>query len=410
MNIDSIIKKLIIRYPFGDITTRLKFKENLDIDTAATDGNVVYYNPNFVSELTESQRVFLFGHEIMHVAFNHLLRKKDKNPHYWNVATDAVINAILKSEGWESIPGIVDMPEALQRSAEEVYEMIINDKYLQQKYSQEGHDSHNIWDDAIKREEGEKQEKQGNQQDKQQKTQEQKSEQEIFKENTAQRKQENKKYLEKLKSESRKIENNIESANLHISWQNVLLRMMRKVCHSDFVLNNQRKIITIGENGEEHKLWTYKLENFPKIEIEIVLDTSGSISDELLRSFLRECKQVIEKVRQSEAEYSVKVGCFDTEFYGFTKLRNTRDIEKMEFKGHGGTDFNVAVDAFSNKTTCKIIFTDGFSSIPRNDPKDIIWIVFGRDDFKPNGTVISISKEQRHELENSSASLLLEDR
>ena len=54
-------------------------------------------------------------------------------------------------------------------------------------------------------------------------------------------------------------------------------------------------------------------------ETEIVLDTSGSIDDKLLRNFLRECKNILNF-------YKIKVGCFDTKFYGFTEIKNMKDI------------------------------------------------------------------------------------
>ena len=46
-NIDSIIKKLLIKYPdFSDIINNTKFIENENEKTACTDGKDIYYNPN----------------------------------------------------------------------------------------------------------------------------------------------------------------------------------------------------------------------------------------------------------------------------------------------------------------------------------------------------------------------------
>lgn len=87
-------------------------------------------------------------------------------------------------------------------------------------------------------------------------------------------------------------------------------------------------------------------------ETEIVLDTSGSINEVLLKNFLRECKNILQHSR-------LKVGCFDTKFYGFHEIRTEEDIENMKFIGDGGTDFDVAVNAFSRRVENKIIFTDG---------------------------------------------------
>ena len=151
--------------------------------------------------------------------------------------------------------------------------------------------------------------------------------------------------------------------------------------------------------------WSYKnatledgvvcanLEEQPMPETEIVLDTSGSINEVLLKNFLRECKNILQCSR-------LKVGCFDTEFYGFHEIRTEKDIENMQFEGSGGTDFNVAVGAFSRRVENKIIFTDGESPMPKM-PIDAIWIVFGDEKINPvGGRVIYIDDEKLKKLCN----------
>ena len=56
----------------------------------------------------------------------------------------------------------------------------------------------------------------------------------------------------------------------------------------------------------------------------------------------------------------------------------------MRFEGGGGTDFDVAVGAFSRRVENKIIFTDGEASMP-DMPLDAIWIVFGGERINPKG-------------------------
>lgn len=74
----------------------------------------------------------------------------------------------------------------------------------------------------------------------------------------------------------------------------------------------------------------------------------------------------------------------------------------MEFIGGGGTDFDIAVNAFSRRVENKIIFTDGYGDVPEK-PVNAIWIVFGNTKFKPTvGRVIPISSEQLFKLCTSS--------
>ena len=141
----------------------------------------------------------------------------------------------------------------------------------------------------------------------------------------------------------------------------------------------------------EYGILNPKLEEYPIPETEIVLDTSGSVNEELLKNFLRECKNILH-------HSALKVGCFDTKFYGFHEIRRIEDIENMKFEGGGGTDFNAAVEAFSRRVQNKIIFTDGYADMP-DEAIDAIWIVFGSKRINPKGgKVIYITPEQLERL------------
>ena len=149
--------------------------------------------------------------------------------------------------------------------------------------------------------------------------------------------------------------------------------------------------------------WSYKnaiiedgiikanLEEQPIPEAEIVLDTSDSINNKLLRGFLRECKNIL---KQSK----LKVGCFDTKFYGFHEIRTLKDIDNIILEGGGGTNFEVAVNAFTRRVENKIIFTDGYASMP-NTSIDVIWIVFGNKKINPkSGKVIYIDNDTLNKM------------
>lgn len=130
----DIQDRVLRKFPLlGATMSKLKFVASNSVGTAATDGNVVYYAPKFFDTLTDSQKDFVVAHEILHVAFNHMLRSKDKNPRLWNIATDAVINQILKNENLPMVEGGVDMAEAVNRSAEEMYEKLLKKREEKRK-------------------------------------------------------------------------------------------------------------------------------------------------------------------------------------------------------------------------------------------------------------------------------------
>ena len=478
-DIAALKRKMLVKYPFfGSVVASVDYKENKDILTAGTDGETIYYNPKYLESLSVEEQTFIFAHEVCHIAFNHILRSEGKDPELWNIATDGVINQFVKRDGLKMALGGVDMAEAINYDAEQLYDKLLQEKQQRQqqngqgnnqseqgnqqqnqqqssgssqgengqqqsqqqnssnsgnsqeqdKQSQEqsggdsgkdlqeedkskqdvGHDTHSMWEQAVKKhkEQQEKsdkkeslldkllgkdaKEKEKNELEEKQEELESMGEKDAFKKNF----EDKKKQLEELKEAISKqasqagtstnrdvrIVNDIGTAKPIVDWRYVLREAIK------YDVDWSYKNATL-EDG----IVTANLEEQPMPETEIVLDTSGSINEVLLKNFLRECKNILQHTK-------LKVGCFDTEFYGFHEIRTEEDIENMEFVGGGGTDFDVAVGAFSRRVENKIIFTDGEASMP-DMPLDAIWIVFGGERINPKGgKVIHITPEQLDRL------------
>ncbi len=400
-DIAALKRKMLVKYPFfGSVVASVGYKENKDIPTAGTDGETIYYNPEYLEGLSVEEQTFIFAHEVCHIAFNHILRSEGKNPELWNIATDGVINQFLKRDGLKMAPGVVDMAEAINYDAEQLYEKQSQeqsggesgeDSQKEDKSKQDvGHDTHSMWEQAVKKHK-EQQEK-TDKKDKEKTELESMGEKDAFKKNL----EDKKKQLEELKeaiskqasqagtSTNRDIRtvNDIGTAKPLIDWRYVLREAIK------YDVDWSYKNATL-EDG----VVSANLEEQPMPETEIVIDTSGSINEVLLKNFLRECKNILQHTK-------LKVGCFDTEFYGFHEIRTEEDIEKMRFEGGGGTDFDVAVGAFSRRVENKIIFADGEASMP-DMPLDAIWIVFGNRKIYPNGgKVIYIDEKQFERVYN----------
>lgn len=437
-DIEALKRKMLVKYPFfGSVVAGVKYKEERSVGTAGTDGKTIYYNPDFLEKLSTDEQTFIFAHEVCHIAFNHILRSEGKNPQIWNTATDAVINQFLKRDGLKMVEGGVDIADAVNYDAEQLYNKMMQEQQQnqsgsgnnqqdqnqeqqqnqsgsgngQQDQNQEqqqnqrgsgngqqdqnkeqqdvGHDTHSLWEDAVKKHK-EEQPKEKTEIEKKQEELEEMGEKDAFKKNRDEKKQQ----LEELKqaiakqastpgtSTNRDIRtvSDIGTAKPLIDWRYIL----REAITYDVDWSYKNATLEDG-------VLTANLEEIPTPETEIVLDTSGSINEILLKNFLRECKNILQQSR-------VKVGCFDTEFYGFHDIRTEEDIESMKFEGGGGTDFDVAVNAFSRRVENKIIFTDGEASMP-DMPIDAIWIVFGNEKINPKGgRVINITGEQLDRL------------
>ena len=129
MNIDKIKRRLLVKYPFfGSVVVNLNYIENKDCKTLGTDGINIYYNPEFINELTEDEQTFMFAHEVCHVAFDHINRRKDKDLQLWNIATDSVINAFLEKDGLPLVKGAIKIPDAINYNAEQLYKKLLEQK------------------------------------------------------------------------------------------------------------------------------------------------------------------------------------------------------------------------------------------------------------------------------------------
>ena len=97
------------------------------VETAATNGKFIWYNPEFIAPLSIPQMAGLISHECWHIAFQHLPRRGDRNPKVWNFAGDFVINNQQIKNGFELPPGGLVDPKYDDMSTDEIYKLIFDD-------------------------------------------------------------------------------------------------------------------------------------------------------------------------------------------------------------------------------------------------------------------------------------------
>lgn len=97
---------LLTQLFFGGLACSLDFVEQPDLNppTMATDGEKVYYHPDFVASHDDDELMFVICHEIMHVALVHMFRLRGLDPYLANVAADIAINYILVEEKVGKMP------------------------------------------------------------------------------------------------------------------------------------------------------------------------------------------------------------------------------------------------------------------------------------------------------------------
>lgn len=100
--------------------------------TAATDGYHIFYNPSWVSTLSDAELRGLLAHEVLHVLFAHSRRRSERDPPLWNVACDYAINLLLDEQGFRLPVGGLLSDEARGKTAEQIYDEL-KDQLLNQK-------------------------------------------------------------------------------------------------------------------------------------------------------------------------------------------------------------------------------------------------------------------------------------
>lgn len=379
-DIAALKRKVLAKYPFfGSVAADVEYQEAEDTGTIKSSGRTIFYDPHYMSRLSDNDQLFLLAHQLCHIAFQHEERGEGKDPAVWASATDAVINQMLKRDGLEIISGGIDYPEAIDYDAEEYYEILLSQKLDIQLIDgqTEGQENPTGGDGESQQDEGTDDEEDDDDDDggdyQELAPEEDNDDEEDDDEDTL---------IEETESDAgnavnrdtRPVEDIGASAPL-IDWRVILPNTINygvDWSYSNAVL--------------EDNIVRPVLEELPVPETEIVLDTSWSVDEDLLRNFLRECKNILTFSK-------MKAGCFDTVFYGFHDIRSEKDIDNMVFQGGGGTDFNVAVDAFTMRVDNRIIFTDGQAPMP-DKPVNAIWVVYGDEEISPaGGTVIHIKPE-----------------
>ena len=112
---------LLLDHPFfGSLLFRLKGREQRSIPTMATDGESLYYNPEFVDTLNSATLAGVLAHEVMHPALQHHVRRSGRDPRRWNEACDYAINPLLLDAGLSLPDGVLVDHRFRGMSAEQI--------------------------------------------------------------------------------------------------------------------------------------------------------------------------------------------------------------------------------------------------------------------------------------------------
>jgi predicted metal-dependent peptidase len=125
LRIQKARTSLILAHPFfGSLLFRLKGHECRSVQTMATDGVSLFYNPDFVETLNAATLAGTLAHEVMHPALHHHVRRSGRDPKRWNVACDFAINPLLVDAGLSLPDGVFIDNRFREMSAEQIYNLL----------------------------------------------------------------------------------------------------------------------------------------------------------------------------------------------------------------------------------------------------------------------------------------------
>lgn len=357
---------LLLRHPFfGNMATRMKLIEASDwCPTAATDFRNLYYNRDFFDKMTPRQVEFVVCHEILHCAFDHLMRKDHRHNQMWNIAADYCVNGVLVRDRIGDMPDVKCFhdPKYYGKSAEEVYDILMEnfDEETLKKLGQLL--DHHMEGNCETNGNGKGQPKYSQEELKQ--IRDEIKEAMIQSANACQAGQ--------VPGEIRRMIKDLTEPQMN--WRQLLRQNIQSIIRNDYTFQRPSRkgwhtgAILPGMNFDE------------TIDIVVSIDMSGSITDEMGKDFLSEIRGIMEEYK----DFNIKLWCFDTKVYNEEDFSsyNLDDINSYQLMGGGGTDFMANWNYMKEhdiRPKKFVMFTDGYpwDSWGDEDYCDTLFIIHG---------------------------------
>lgn len=113
---------------FGSLLLKLKPVASWDVQTMATDGTHMFYNPEYVANQTGPLLQSDCAHEALHPAFCHHTRRGNRRFDWWNEACDYVINPILREAGFQMWDDGLLREDLVGLNAEQAYQVLAGER------------------------------------------------------------------------------------------------------------------------------------------------------------------------------------------------------------------------------------------------------------------------------------------
>lgn len=380
---------LLKTHPFwGALSLKLEPVFSDEVDIAGTDGRKIYINPHYAESANENLMRYLIYHEVAHCAYGHLWRMGNRDPNWWNIASDIQIHLVGMAEKFNIDDRVKEGIEDLLRrtvkrsmesfgdcSAEKIYDILV--KSLTKKRKKPTHDDASracaCGDKCFEKPAlGDK------------------DAEAIAHEWQA--------AIEEAATLAGNMPGSlkefIRSADkTRVDWRSLLAEFfVRSIGGEPTWLPPNRRFVHAG----------HYLPSSAQVqtgEIAIAMDTSGSMSRKTLEAVLAEINSLRAAFRCSVHLFQADAA---TQSYAFLDAFETLP-ETIEICGRGGTSFNPPFWEIERRGITPqlfVYFTDGFGEVSVSTPPyPVLWVLLdggGRTEFNPPfGQAIIVEEESK---------------
>lgn len=391
--------RLILDKPFlGALALRLPLvaADPKWCTTSVTDARSLYYNPAYIENLSLEQTQFVLAREALHCALSHFARRQHRIKARWDVACEYSINPVLVKDGLIPPPATIVIAAYDGMTAEEIYPYIEDDdtEDPEAENTQSRQDSN---PDNSGSQDGKEQRKGGDgnkpKNSEPQSGGDSETEQQEEIQGITGAAQPDPLSASELDALSTQWQQRMAGAALQaqqagklggelarlvgvmlqpkLPWRMLLARYMTQVARDDYSYSRPSR--------REGEMIMPSLRS-SQANIMVVLDTSGSVTNEELHDFLSEINALKSQLRASVTLHACdttlsKDGPWLFEAWEEFKL-------PQEFHGGGGTDFLPIFDWIKVQGLAPDIllyFTDAEGEFPKQKPHyPVLWLVKGK--------------------------------
>jgi len=368
--------RLLVNNPyFGTLASKLELIVNDNIEAFVSNGVKVEYREDYLNELEIGELEFIFANGAMHASLAHDKRRNNRSGWLWQMATDMAINDMLVENGMTLPYGAQYRKRFTGMYAEEIYAELKADILREEdNLEYEADDADDVEPNSDKKNEKIEEKKE---QTEEQLQEEILQEQLIAEEAISLLEQELKKGEAPLHIErffSLEYEGKID-------WRDELRNAVDRYFRDDYtLLPPSKKLLYTGIYLPSTISQTFRLV--------IVVDSSGSVDDELLNTFLGEVNFLMTLV----SNYQIELIVCDDKVHSHKTFYSGESLD-VSLKGGGGTSFEPAfkfVDENFDDVKLLLYFTDLDGKFPSEIPNyEVKWVSSQVREI-PFGTIIEL--------------------